>query len=100
MAEFEHPEELVKAAQRTTMPVSQNRRLFADAGEGLAEAIGFHRNAVSPLVLGAGLTVASRFRINVLDHHHCLRAQRGWTAHEQLAGVYPDHVRMHGIVRR
>src|SRR5258708_20711128 len=57
MAEFEHPEELVKAAQRTYD--SGYRKIDAYSPmpvEGLAEAIGFHRNAVSKLVLGAGLT--------------------------------------------
>src|SRR5260370_16239473 len=57
MAEFEHADDLVKAAQRTYD--TGHRKIDAYSPmpvEGLAEAIGFHRNAVSKLVLGAGLT--------------------------------------------
>jgi hypothetical protein len=57
MAEFEHPEQLVKAAQRTYDAGYRKIDAYSPMPvEGLAEAIGFHRSAVSPLVLGGGLT--------------------------------------------
>jgi hypothetical protein len=56
MAEFEHPEQLLKAAQRTHDAGYRKIDAYSPMPvEGLAEAIGFYRNAVSPLVLGGGL---------------------------------------------
>jgi hypothetical protein len=57
MAEFEEPSELLHAAERAY--ASGYRRLDAYSPmpiHGLAEAIGFTRTGVSPIVLAAGVT--------------------------------------------
>src|SRR5579871_4402506 len=57
MAEFEEPEQLLEAAERTYRAGYRKIDAYSPMPiEGLAEAIGFHRNMVSPLVLGGGLT--------------------------------------------
>jgi len=57
MAEFEEPEELLAAAERAYRAGYRKMDAYTPLPiEGLAEAIGFHRTWVSPLVLLGGLT--------------------------------------------
>ena len=57
MAEFEEPEELLAAAERAYQAGYRKMDAYTPLPiDGLAEAIGFHRNWVSPLVLFGGLT--------------------------------------------
>ena len=57
MAEFEEPEQLLEAAERTYQAGYRKIDAYSPMPvEGLAEAIGFTRNLVSPLVLCGGLT--------------------------------------------
>jgi hypothetical protein len=57
MAEFEHPEELVKAAHRAYSAGFRKMEGYSPMPvEGLAEAIGFKRHFVSLVVLFGGLT--------------------------------------------
>jgi len=57
MAEFDEPEHLLAAAERAYQAGYRKMDAYSPMPlEGLAEAIGFHRNWVSPLVLCGGLT--------------------------------------------
>src|SRR5271166_2306161 len=57
MARFETPEQLLRAANETYQAGYRKMDAYSPMPiEGLAEAVGFRRNWVSPIVLCAGLT--------------------------------------------
>ncbi len=56
MAEFEQPDHLLSAAEKAYQAGYRKMDAYSPFPiEGLAEAIGFHRNAVAPIVLIGGL---------------------------------------------
>jgi hypothetical protein len=89
MAEFDSAQDLIEAAHRTREAGFKKIDAYSPFPiEGMAEAIGFHKNGVPLVVLIGGLV-----GIAVLDRNHGLPGECRWETISLLAIVHHCDVR-------
>ena len=94
LAEFETPDELLKAAQRTHDAGYKKIDAFSPLPiEGLAEAVGFHGTILPAVVFIGGLLggltgFAMQYYANVISYPMNV----GGKPLQQLAGIHSDYV--------